>query len=130
MAPCEARLGTRRAGDGFFAVFSGPARAIRCALAIGSAVAPLGLEVRAGLHTGEVEQPADGKPRGIAVNVPARVSSLAAADEVLVTSTVRDLVAGSGLSFADRGIHELKGLDEARQVYAAAAASTQMENFT
>src|SRR5207344_1627417 len=100
------------AGDGFFAVFDGPARAIRCALAIGSAVAPLGLEVRAGLHTGEVERPKGGKPRGIAVNVAARVSGLAEGGETLVTGTVRDLVAGSGLDFEDRGDHELKGLGE------------------
>ena len=107
------------AGDGFFAIFDGPARAIRCALAIRSAVAALGLEVRAGLHTGEVDRPSGGKPRGIAVNVAARVSSLAAGGEVLVTATTRDLVAGSGLEFTDRGEHELKGLGEARRVYRA-----------
>jgi class 3 adenylate cyclase len=107
------------AGDGFFAVFDGPARAIRCALAIQGAVRVLGLEIRAGLHTGEVERPADGKPRGIAVNVAARVSGLAATGETLVTATLRDLVAGSGLEFTDRGEHELKGLGESRRVYLA-----------
>jgi class 3 adenylate cyclase len=107
------------AGDGFFAVFDGPARAIRCALGIQSAVHGLGLEMRAGLHTGEVERPAGEKPRGIAVNVAARVSSLARAGETLVTATTRDLVAGSGLAFEDRGEHELKGLGEGRHVYRA-----------
>ena len=110
------------AGDGFFAVFDGPVRAIRCALGIQSAVSGLGLEVRAGLHTGEVERPRGGKPRGIAVNVAARVSGIAAGGEVLVTSTVRDLVAGSGLSFTDSGVHELKGLGERRRIYAATLA--------
>jgi class 3 adenylate cyclase len=109
------------AGDGFFAIFDGTARAIRCALAIQNAVQSLGLEMRAGLHTGEVERPAGGKPRGIAVNVAARVSGLAASGETLVTATVRDLVAGSGLVFADRGEHELKGLGESRRVYLATA---------
>jgi class 3 adenylate cyclase/pimeloyl-ACP methyl ester carboxylesterase len=109
------------AGDGFFALFDGPARAIRCGLAIQGAVRRLGLEVRAGLHTGEVERPAGGKPRGIAVNVAARVSGLAESGQVLVTSTVRDLVAGSGLEFTDRGEHELKGLGESRRVYLASA---------
>jgi class 3 adenylate cyclase len=109
------------AGDGFFAVFDGPARAIRCALGIQSAVSVLGLRVRAGVHTGEVERPRGGKPSGIAVNVAARVSGLADAGEVLVTATTRDLVAGSGLGFDDRGEHELKGLGESRRVYLASA---------
>jgi class 3 adenylate cyclase len=109
------------AGDGFFAVFNGPARAIRCALGIEAAVARLGLRVRAGVHTGEVERPDGGKPRGIAVNVAARVSGLADAGEVLVTATTRDLVAGSGLGFEDRGEHELRGLGESRRVFAASA---------
>lgn len=107
------------AGDGFFAIFDGPARAIRCALGIQRAVSGIGIAVRAGLHTGEVERPAGGKPRGIAVNVAARVSGLAGSGEVFVTATTRDLVAGSGLGFEDRGEHELKGLAEARHVYAA-----------
>jgi class 3 adenylate cyclase len=109
------------AGDGFFAVFDGPARAIRCALAIQAAVRRLGLELRAGLHTGEVERPPHGKPRGIAVNVAARVSGLAEGGQTLVTATVRDLVAGSGLEFEDRGEHELKGLGESRRVFLASA---------
>jgi len=97
------------AGDGFFATFDGPARAIRCARAIVEAVQPLGLEVRAGLHTGEVEL-LDGKVAGIAVNIGARITARAAAGEVLVSGTVRDLVAGSGIAFADRGVSELKGV--------------------
>jgi class 3 adenylate cyclase len=97
------------AGDGFFATFDGPARAIRCARAIVDAVRPLGLEVRAGLHTGEVEL-LDGKVAGIAVNIGARVAARAAAGEVLVSGTVRDLVAGSGIAFEDRGVAELKGV--------------------
>ncbi len=107
------------AGDGFFAVFDGPARAVRCGLAIRDAVQTLGLEVRAGVHTGEVERPGNGAPRGIAVHVGARVSAVAGAGEVLVTATTRDLVAGSGIVFADRGDVELKGVDEPRRVYAA-----------
>jgi class 3 adenylate cyclase len=106
------------AGDGFLAVFDGPARAVRCALAIRDDVAALGLEVRAGAHTGEVER-VDGSVRGIAVHLAARVMSQAAAQEVLVTSTTRDLVAGSGLAFADRGERVLKGIDEPRRLYAA-----------
>jgi len=97
------------AGDGFFAAFDGPARAIRCAQAIIPAVRPLELEVRAGLHTGEVEL-ADDKIAGIAVNIGARVAAHAGAGEVLVSSTVKDLVAGSGLEFEDRGTAELKGI--------------------
>jgi len=97
------------AGDGFFATFDGPARGIRCAQAIVDAVRPLGLEVRAGLHTGEVEV-ADGKVAGIAVNIGARVAARAEPGEVLVSGTVRDLVAGSGLEFEDRGTAQLKGI--------------------
>jgi pimeloyl-ACP methyl ester carboxylesterase len=97
------------AGDGFFATFDGPARAIRCAQAIVDAVSPLGLQVRAGLHTGEVEL-ADGKVAGIAVNIGARVAGQAGAGEVLVSGTVCDLVAGSGLEFEDRGTTALKGI--------------------
>ncbi len=107
------------AGDGFFAVFDGPARGIRCALSIQHALSPLGVQVRAGLHTGEVERVRGEKPRGIAVNVAARVSGIAESGETLVTATVRDLVAGSGLEFTDRGEHELKGLDESRHVFLA-----------
>jgi pimeloyl-ACP methyl ester carboxylesterase/class 3 adenylate cyclase len=106
------------AGDGFLALFDGPARAIRCALAVRDRLGPLGLEVRAGVHTGEVERTAGAAPRGIAVHVGARVSAQAGAGEVLVSATTRDLVAGSGLEFADRGEFELKGLDERRRLYA------------
>jgi class 3 adenylate cyclase len=109
------------AGDGFFAVFDGPARAIRCALTIQHALSPLGIKIRAGLHTGEVERVRGEKPRGIAVNVAARVSGIADSGETLVTATVRDLVAGSGLEFEDRGEHELKGLGESRHVYLVSA---------
>ena len=108
------------AGDGFLALFDGPARAIRCALAIRDALRTLGLDVRAGVHTGEVERPSAGKPRGIAVHVGARIAGLAGAGEVFVSATTRDLVAGSGLAFTDRGEHELKGLDEKRRLYAFA----------
>jgi class 3 adenylate cyclase len=97
------------AGDGFLATFDGPARAIRCAAAIVNGVRELGLTVRAGLHTGECEI-ADGKVAGIAVHTGARVAAQANPDEVLVSSTVRDLVAGSGIEFAERGAHELKGI--------------------
>jgi class 3 adenylate cyclase len=105
------------AGDGFLATFDGPARAIRCGYAIQEAVRELGLEVRAGLHTGEVEL-ADGKVTGIAVHTGARVAALAQAGEVLVSSTVKDLVAGSGLAFEDRGTHELKGVPGEWRLYA------------
>lgn len=98
-----------------------PARAIRCALAIQHVVSGLGLEVRAGLHTGEIERPKGGKPRGIAVNVAARVAGIAGSGEVFVTATTRDLVAGSGLGFEDRAEHELKGLGETRRIYSAEA---------
>ena len=105
------------AGDGFFATFDGPARAIRCAQAIVGSVRSFGLDVRAGLHTGEVEV-ADGKVAGIAVNIGARVAALAEGGEVLVSSTVRDLVAGSGLEFAERGSAELKGVPGEWRLYA------------
>ena len=97
------------AGDGFFASFDGPARAIRCGCAIAETVPELGLEVRVGLHAGECEL-FDGKVAGIAVHTGARVASLAKPGEVLVSSTVKDLVAGSGIAFQDRGTHELKGI--------------------
>jgi pimeloyl-ACP methyl ester carboxylesterase len=105
------------AGDGVFAVFDGPARAIRCASGIRDAVRTLGLDVRAGLHTGEVEL-AGNQVRGIAVHLGARVAAAAGPGEVLVSSTVKDLVAGSGIEFEDRGEHELKGLPERRRLYA------------
>ena len=97
------------AGDGFFATFDGPARAIRCACAITNGVRELGLSIRAGLHTGECEI-ADSNVAGIAVHTGARVAAQAGADEVLVSNTVKDLVAGSGIKFIDRGAHELKGI--------------------
>ena len=97
------------AGDGFFASFDGPARAIRCAEAIVDGLTPLGLQTRVGIHVGECELH-DGKLAGIAVVVGARISSLAGPGEVLVSGTVRDLVAGSGLVLADRGRHQLKGV--------------------
>jgi len=105
------------AGDGFLAYFDRPARAIRCAIAIVNGAARLGLEVRAGVHTGECEL-AEGKPRGLAVHTGARVLATAAPGEVLVSSTVRDLVAGSGLEFSDAGCHQLKGVPGDWQLYA------------
>ena len=105
------------AGDGFFASFDGPARAIRCACSITEAVRELGLEVRAGLHTGECEL-LDGKAGGIAVHIGARVAKKANAGEVLVSSTVKDLVAGSGLAFQERGSAELKGVPGEWRLYA------------
>jgi class 3 adenylate cyclase/pimeloyl-ACP methyl ester carboxylesterase len=107
------------AGDGFFASFDGPARAIRCASAITSGVRQLGLDVRAGLHTGECEL-VDGKVAGIAVHTGARVASHAQPGEVLVSSTVKDLVAGSGIAFEDRGISELKGIPGEWRLFAVA----------
>ncbi len=104
------------AGDGFFASFDGPARAVRCAQAILEAVKPIGLEVRAGVHTGEVET-IDGKVGGIAVTIGARVGSIADRSEILVTQTVKDLVAGSGLVFVARGEQELKGVPGEWRLY-------------
>lgn len=106
------------AGDGFFATFDGPARAIRCARSIVENVRGVGLDVRSGLHTGECELGA-GSVRGIAVHTGARVASLASPGEVLVSSTVKDLVAGSGIEFTDRGVHELKGIPGEWRLYAA-----------
>jgi class 3 adenylate cyclase len=106
------------AGDGFLATFDGPARAIRAACAIRDRVRGLGLELRAGLHTGECEL-SNGKVRGIAVHTGARVAALAEPGEVLVSSTVRDLVAGSGIVFEERGEHELKGVPGTWRLFAA-----------
>ena len=106
------------AGDGILATFDGPARGVRCALAIRDAVRQQGLEVRAGLHTGECERIGD-KVAGIAVHIGARVSTLAAPGEVLVSSTVKDLVAGSGLRFTERGSHALKGVSGEWLLFAA-----------
>ncbi|HEV3478091.1 MAG TPA: adenylate/guanylate cyclase domain-containing protein [Gaiellaceae bacterium] len=105
------------AGDGFFATFDGPARAIRCAQAIVEGVRSLGLEVRVGVHAGECER-IDGKLGGIAVSTGARIGALAGAGEVLVSSTVKDLVAGSGLEFEEHGTHELKGVPGEWRLYA------------
>jgi class 3 adenylate cyclase len=104
------------AGDGVLASFDGPARAVSCARAIANSVHDLGIEIRAGVHTGEVELAGTGI-RGIAVHIGARVAALAGADEVLVSSTVRDLVAGSGLVFEDAGEHELKGVPDRWRLY-------------
>jgi class 3 adenylate cyclase len=104
------------AGDGFLASFDGPARGIRCAKAIAASVRALGLEIRAGLHTGEVQE-ANGKVGGIAVHIGARVAALAGPSEVLVSQTVKDLVAGSGISFEDAGEHELRGVPDRWRLY-------------
>jgi class 3 adenylate cyclase len=109
------------AGDGFFASFDGPARAIRCACAISEGVRELGIEIRAGLHTGECER-IDDKVGGIAVNIGARVASQATAGEVLVSSTVKDLVAGSGIEFRERGTAELKGVPGEWRLFAVEQA--------
>jgi pimeloyl-ACP methyl ester carboxylesterase len=98
------------AGDGVFATFTGPARAIRCALAIRQAAAGIGVRVRAGVHAGEVEREDGGGVSGLAVHIGARVMATAEPGEVLVSGTVKDLVVGSGLGFADRGVHELRGV--------------------
>ena len=108
------------AGDGFFASFDGPARAVRCAKSIVESVRDLGIDVRSGLHTGECEL-VDGKVSGIAVHTGARVAAHAGPSEVLVSSTVKDLVAGSGLEFDDRGIRELKGVPGEWRLYAVSA---------
>jgi class 3 adenylate cyclase len=108
----------RTTGDGFFVLFDGPARAIRCALALIDAVRPLGLEIRAGLHTGEVEIAGD-DIEGLAIHIGARIAALAGTGEVLVSRTIKDLVVGSGLSFHDRGTHVLKGVPDEWQVFQA-----------
>lgn len=108
-------------GDGFLAMFDGPQRAIRCAMAIRDAVHTLGIEVRAGLHTGECEIRGD-DIGGIAVHIGARVSSLAGPNDVLVSSTLRDLVIGSGLEFEDRGTHQLKGVPGEWHIFAVIAS--------
>lgn len=105
-------------GDGFLATFDGPARAVRCARAVCETVGSLGVDVRAGLHTGEVELDRD-DVSGIAVAIGARIGALAGAGEVLASSTVKDLVVGSGLRFDDRGEHELKGVPDRWRIFAA-----------
>jgi class 3 adenylate cyclase len=106
-------------GDGFFATFDGPARAIHCALAISDNVQRLGIQIRAGLHTGECELMGN-KVGGIAVHIGARVMANSGANEVLVSSTVKDLVAGSGIKFVERGVHALKGVPDEWHLYAVA----------
>jgi class 3 adenylate cyclase len=105
------------AGDGVFATFDGPARAVRCARVLRDAVLPLGIEIRAGLHTGEVELLKDGLA-GVAVHIGQRVLAAAEPSEVLVSSTVKDLTAGSGLEFEDRGLHPLKGVPDEWRLFA------------
>lgn len=107
----------KRTGDGFLATFDGPARAIRCGVAISRAVKALGIEVRAGLHTGEIEVRGE-DVGGIAVHLAARVMAAAKASEVLVSSTVKDLVAGSGIVFQDRGESRLKGVPGTWRLFA------------
>jgi class 3 adenylate cyclase len=111
------------AGDGFFATFDGPARAISAAHSIISGLDSLGLQARVGIHVGECELH-DRKPTGVAVSIGARVASLAQPGEVLVTRTVRDLVAGSGVRFADRGRHPLKGVPGDWEVFTATTTDT------
>jgi pimeloyl-ACP methyl ester carboxylesterase len=108
------------AGDGYFATFDGPARGVRCAQSIAREVKRLGFDVRAGLHTGEVEMLGE-KVSGIAVHIGARIAAKAAPGEVIVSNTVKDLVAGSGLQFEDRGVHALKGVPGDWRLYRAAA---------
>jgi class 3 adenylate cyclase len=110
-------------GDGFLATFDGPARAVRCALAIAHAVRDLGIDVRIGLHTGEVELFGD-DVRGIAVHIGSRIGALAGPSEVHVSSTVKDLVAGSGLVFEETGEHELKGVSDRWRLYRVMDAMT------
>jgi len=108
----------RSLGDGFLATFDRPARAVRCACSVAEAVRALDLQVRSGLHTGEIEVAGD-DVQGIAVHIASRISAVAGPGEVLVSRTVKDLVAGSGLRFSERGRHSLKGLQEAMELYAA-----------
>jgi class 3 adenylate cyclase len=104
-------------GDGILATFDGPARAVRCAQAIVGSVRPLGIAIRAGLHTGEVEIRDDNDVAGIAVNIASRISHLAGSEEILVSGTVKDLVAGSGLAFEDMGPRAIKGLTDELRVF-------------
>jgi class 3 adenylate cyclase len=108
-------------GDGILAVFETPMRAVMCAAAMGPAMTDLGISIRAGLHTGEIELVA-GNPRGVAVHAAARIAALAGPDEVLLSGTTRDLLEGAGLAFEDRGTHEFKGLATPRRVFALVRA--------
>src|SRR5262245_17222229 len=116
------------AGDGFYATFDGPARAIRCAMDVAHRVIDLGIEIRAGVHTGECEL-MDGKISGLTVSIGARVAANAGPSQVLISQTVKDLVAGSGLTFEDAGLHELKGVPDAWRLYRV-IASRDASNFT
>jgi class 3 adenylate cyclase len=111
------------AGDGFFATFDGPARAVRCGRTIIDAVAALDLEVRVGIHVGECEQH-EQKVAGLAVSIGARVAALARPGEVLVSGTVKDLTAGTGLTYLDHGEHSFKGVPGTWRVYAAASTDS------
>ena len=111
------------AGDGFFATFQGPAQGVRCASSIARAVAKLGIGIRVGVHTGEVET-VDGKPGGTAVHVGARIASLAEPGDVLVSQTVKDLAVGSGIPFEDAGEHLLKGIPDPWRLYRVGDATT------
>ncbi len=115
-------------GDGFLATFDGPARAIRCGLAVGEAVRRLGIEIRAGLHTGEVA-PTPGDVSGITVATCARVMAAAGPYEVLVSQTVRDLVAGSDLAFEDAGEYSLKGIPGRRHLYRAVRGDRRLRGL-
>ena len=110
----------KHTGDGLIATFDGPARAVRCAGAIRHAVDPLGIQLRAGVHTGEIELVGD-DVRGIAIHIGARVMSIAQPSQIFVSSTVKDLVAGSGLTFEDAGEHELKGVPDRWRLYRVAS---------
>ena len=109
---------TNTTGDGFLATFDGPARAVRCALAIALAVRQLGIEVRAGVHTGECELMGD-NVGGIAVHTGARIMAKAEPGGVLVSGTVKDLVSGSGINFQDHGLHQLKGIPDEWRLFSA-----------
>jgi class 3 adenylate cyclase len=115
-------------GDGFLATFDGPARAIHCAKSIVTALRSLGLQIRAGIHTGEVEI-AGGRHPGIAVHITSRVASLAGTDDIVVLRTIKDIVAGSGITFDDFGIHVLKGVPDDWQLYRVADLAARMPHF-
>jgi len=114
------------AGDGFLATFDGPGRAVRCAVSICREVRSLGMELRAGVHTGECQLVA-GKLGGIAVHIGSRIAGMAISDEVLVSSTVKDLVVGSGITFEDRGTHALRGVPGEWHLFAVARANENIE---
>ncbi|HVD71748.1 MAG TPA: adenylate/guanylate cyclase domain-containing protein, partial [Actinomycetota bacterium] len=117
------------AGDGFYASFDGPARAIRCAQDACRRVRDLGIQIRAGVHTGECEL-INEKVGGIAVSIGPRVAALAGPSEVLVSQTVKDLVAGSGFTFHDAGLHELKGIPDRWHLYRASGQDTSSDSVS